>query len=153
MANWLFKTEPNEFSISDLERSPKQSTRWDGIRNYQARNFIRDNIKLGDTVWMYHSQVKPVGLVGLAEVITEPYPDPAQFDSDNKYFDAKSSREQPRWYCVDIRHIKTFAHTLAAAHLKTIEELQDMTLFKQGRLSIQPISDSHAAILMRQIEE
>ncbi len=151
MAHWLFKTEPSEFSIGDLYKSPGHTARWDGIRNYQARNLLRDEIEQDDLVWLYHSQCRAVGLVGMAKIITPAYPDPSQWDPESHYYDAKSSMDNPRWYCVDLCHQTTFEKPILLADLKKIAELQDMTLFKQGRLSVQPISAHHIKILHRLI--
>lgn len=98
MAYWLFKTEPDDFSINDLKNSPKQTTMWEGVRNYQARNFIRDNIKQGDLVMLYHSSCKHVGVVGIATVTRNAYPDPSQFDLSHAYYDAKATKVKPRWF-------------------------------------------------------
>lgn len=144
MAHWLFKTEPEEFSIADLERSPNGVTRWDGIRNYQARNFIRDKIRINDQVWLYHSKTKHKGISGLARVVKEAYPDPAQWNRQSAYFDPKSEVISPKWYCVDIQHEQTFDSVISLEQLKQDPELCDMLLLKQGRLSIQPISEPEA---------
>lgn len=148
MAYWLFKTEPDVFSIEDLQKSPNRTTRWDGIRNYQARNFLRDQVKKGDEVFIYHSQCKPPGIVGLAKVTVAAYADPAQFDPDNKYFDSGSKPEAPRWVAVDVQHRKTFKEPLSLPHIKQIPGLQQMVLLRQGRLSIQPVTEAEAKILL-----
>lgn len=148
MAYWLFKTEPDVFSIADLVNSPKSTTRWDGIRNYQARNFLRDQVQNGDQVFIYHSQCKPPGIVGLAQVTATAYPDPAQFDPANKYFDGQSKPEAPRWFAVDVQHRKTFKEPLSLPQIKQIPGLQQMVLLRQGRLSIQPVTAAEAKILL-----
>lgn len=148
MAYWLFKTEPDVFSIEDLVKSPKRTTRWDGIRNYQARNFLRDQAKPGDQVFIYHSQCKPPGIVGLARVMTPAYPDPAQFDPDSDYFDNKASTASPRWYALDVQHLNTFQEPLTLPQIKQMPGLQEMVLLRQGRLSIQPVTDAEAKILL-----
>jgi len=138
---WLFKTEPAEFGILDLAAQSGGKARWDGIRNYQARNNLRDHAASGDGVLIYHSSCKEPGVAGIAEVCSEPYPDPAQFDPESDYFDPKSTEEKPRWYCVDIRHRQTLEHVIPPATLKAHPKLVDMVLFRQGRLSVQPVSN------------
>lgn len=145
MNYWLFKTEPAEFSIDHLEHMG--STRWDGIRNYQARNLLRDQVTLGDQVLIYHSSCKPTAIVGIAEVISDAYPDPSQFDANSSYFDVKYSKENPRWFCLDIRHKHTFKNSLPLAALKQQPSLKNMVLLKQGRLSIQPVTHAEFALI------
>ena len=140
MAYWLFKSEPDDYSIDDLAHEKAGYTVWDGIRNYQARNFLRDNVAVGDGVLFYHSSCKNVGVVGTAEVVKAAYHDPAQFDPDNRYFDPKASKEAPRWYCVDIAFRSAFDTLIPLAELRTLPALSDMVLLNQGRLSIQPVS-------------
>lgn len=152
MHYWLFKTEPQEFSIQDLASAKNKTTRWDGIRNYQARNFIRDQIHQGDEVLIYHSQSKPNAIVGAARVVAAPYNDPAQFDPESKYFDIKSTPDKPRWFCVDIQLIKIFARPLALETVKRDERLEGMVLLKQGRLSIQPVSENEYSLIRRLTE-
>lgn len=147
--HWLFKTEPDVFSIDDLENSADKTTRWDGVRNYQARNLLRDQIKVGDEVFVYHSQCKVPGIVGLAKVVKAAYPDPAQFDPENDYFDPKADAENPRWFCVDIQHKRTFSKVIPLHELKQHPDLHDMVLLKQSRLSVQPVSADQAAIIRR----
>lgn len=149
MNYWLFKTEPAEFSIEDLAKAPRQSTRWDQIRNYQARNFIRDNIQTGDAVFIYHSQCRPTGIAGMAKVVTPAYPDPTQFDTQSDYFDPKSTTESPRWYSVDICLTGQWTPLLPLSVIKAQPDLQDMVLLKQGRLSVQPVTVSQARHLIR----
>lgn len=138
---WLFKTEPSEFGIADLAAQPDGKTRWDGIRNYQARNNLRDLTASGDGVLIYHSSCREPGVAGIAEICSAPYPDPAQFDPDSPYFDSKSTPDQPRWYSVDIRHRDTLKRVIPPATLKALPDLADMVLFRQGRLSVQPVSE------------
>ena len=104
MNYWLFKTEPDAFSIDDLKTAPQQTTLWEGVRNYQARNFMRDDIKLGDLVFIYHSSCKQVGVVGIATVTKEAYPDPTQFDLNSDYYDAKATPDKPRWFVVEVTY-------------------------------------------------
>lgn len=147
--HWLFKTEPHVFSIENLENSTDKTTRWDGVRNYQARNLLRDEIKVGDEVFVYHSQCKVPGIVGLAKVVKAAYPDPAQFNPESDYFDPKADADSPRWFCVDIQHHKTFAKVIPLQELKQNPDLHDMVLLKQGRLSVQPVTAAQAAVIKR----
>ena len=123
MQYWLFKTEPDAFSIDDLAARPNQTEHWDGIRNYQARNFLRDQVKQGDKVFIYHSSCKEVGIAGLAEVVKEAYPDHTQFDPESHYYDPKSSPENPRWVMVDVKFIEKFPDVLALKKIKTMPEI------------------------------
>lgn len=140
MNYWLFKTEPDEYSIRDLQVAPNQTAKWDGIRNYQARNFLRDQVAAGDLVFMYHSQCKHIGVVGVVEIVRAAYPDPAQYDENSKYFDAKATFDVPRWFCVDIKHQRTFPRVVSLQRIKAHPELANMVLIKQGRLSVQPVT-------------
>lgn len=142
MKHWLMKSEPDAFSIDDLKR--KKVEAWDGVRNYQARNFMRDGMKPGDQVFFYHSNCNPPGIVGIAEVASDAYPDPSQFDSKSKYFDPKSSREDPRWMLVDVKFVKKLKRTITLEELKADERLEDMPLLRKGnRLSVMPIAAGH----------
>lgn len=146
MAYWLFKSEPDEFSIDCLANAPDKTSIWDGIRNYQARNLLRDEVAVGDLVFFYHSSCPVPGIAGIAEVTAAPYPDPSQFNPDSPYFDGLCSKttassDQPRWYSVDIRFKQKFSEVLSRKTLKSVPELSEMTLFKQSRLSIQPVTD------------
>ena len=144
MNHWLFKTEPHVFSIEDLQACPNKTARWDEIRNYQARNFLRDEVKNGDTVLIYHSQCKPTAIVGAAKVVKPAYPDPSQFDPSSEYFDPKATPDKPRWFCVDIQHTKTFHQPVTLATIKNEPALGHMVLIKQGRLSVQPVTSEQA---------
>jgi predicted RNA-binding protein with PUA-like domain len=141
MNYWLFKTEPNAFSIVDLQKAKNQTTQWEGVRNYQSRNFLRDSIKVGDRVLFYHSRVEPMSVVGIVEVVRGGYPDFFSFDPTGKYFDPKSTVEKPVWYMVDVRLIEVFQTPVTLKQIKSFSELQDMFLLKKGaRLSIQPVT-------------
>ena len=140
MAAWLMKTEPDECSIDDALAAPRRLTPWTGVRNYQARNFMRDAMKIGDGVLFYHSSCELPGIAGLAEIASAPYPDPTQFDRNSPYYDPKSRREDPRWVCVDV-------HALKKTRLVPIEELRAhralakmATLRPGNRLSITPVT-------------
>ncbi len=150
MHYWLMKSEPNEVSIDDVLATPARTVPWFGVRNYQARNFMRDVMQVGDGVLFYHSSCAEPGIVGLAEVASTPYPDATQFDAGGKYFDAKATPEQPRWVCVDVRAISK-TRPLALSALRALPELGDMALLKRGnRLSITPVTGRQwQAILAR----
>ena len=137
---WLVKTEPESFSIHDLAKSPEQTTFWDGVRNYQARNFIRDEMKLGDRVLVYHSNANPSAVAGTAVVVREAYPDHTAWDKKNPHFDPAASPENPRWFMVDIQLDTIFADPLPLEKLRTIPALKNMELLRRGsRLSVQPV--------------
>ncbi|BDX04516.1 EVE domain-containing protein [Planctobacterium marinum] len=153
MGYWLFKTEPDAFGIDDLAARPDQTEPWDGVRNYQARNFLRDDIKLGDQVFIYHSSCKNVGIVGLAEVVKEGYVDGSQFDPEAKYYDPKAKTENPRWYRVDIKFIKKYANLLPLAEIKAMPEIQELALVKKGaRLSVMPVPEQEAKVLLARLD-
>lgn len=138
---WLMKSEPDAFSIDDLANSPGQKTHWEGVRNYQARNFMRDEMKVGDKVFFYHSNAKPLAIVGTMEVASEPYPDPSQFDPKSKYFDEKATEETPRWHLVDVKLVQKFKNPILRDEIRDEPELADMMLIQRGsRLSIQPVT-------------
>ena len=141
MNYWLFKSEPSEFSIDDL-KNVKKPEPWDGIRNYQARNLLRDEVKLNDSVLIYHSSCKDIGVAGTAKVVKEAYPDPAQFNPESHYFDPKANSDNPRWYCVDVTFESKFQQIISLKVIKETPELADMVLVKRGRLSIQPVTKS-----------
>ncbi|MEP1446412.1 MAG: EVE domain-containing protein [Paraglaciecola sp.] len=151
MQYWLFKTEPDAFSIDDLAKMPNQTEHWDGIRNYQARNFLRDQIKLGDQVFIYHSSCKEVGIVGLAEVVKEGYPDHTQFNPETKYFDPKSTQDNPRWYMVDIKFKQKFETLLPLKTIKQMANISEIGLVKKGgRLSVMPVTEHEFEILLKE---
>ena len=138
---WLMKTEPSTYSIDDLASEKSKSTHWDGVRNYQARNFMRDEMKKGDLVLLYHSNAKPPGVVGICTVCKESYPDFTQFDPNDKHFDAKSDPDNPRWFMVDIKLKKKFKQLISLDDLKSIKALEGMVLLQKGsRLSVQPVT-------------
>ena len=137
---WLMKSEPDVFSIEDLKNCPKKTEPWDGIRNYQARNFMRDQMRIGDGVLFYHSNCSPPGIVGYARIASKPYADPTQFDKKSKYFDAKSDPENPRWVLVDVKFVKK-SRLITLDELREHSALKDMRVLQKGsRLSITPIS-------------
>lgn len=137
---WLFKAEPHIYGIDHLAAAPDKIGRWDGIRNYQARNFLRDQVALNDEVFIYHSSCKHVGIVGTAKVVNTAYPDPTQFNPESDYYDPKSTAENPRWVSVDIQLTKVFPRIISLAEIKAQPLLENMVLVKQSRLSTQPVT-------------
>ena len=147
MAYWLMKSEPDAYGIDDLKRDRREP--WDGIRNYQARNMMRDDMKVGDKAFFYHSNCKEPGVVGIMKIASKPYPDPTQFDPDSKYYDSKSDPENPRWILVDVQYVKKLKRTITLAEIKAHPGLDDMILTRKGnRLSIMPVSDEHWDIIL-----
>lgn len=138
MRYWLMKTEPDVFSIDDLKA--KKFSLWDGVRNYQARNFMTQQMKPGDRVLFYHSNAEPPGVAGIAEVVGEAEPDPSQFDKKSEYFDPKSKPDAPTWLCVKVGFVEKFPRVVALPELRAEKKLADMLVLKKGqRLSIQPV--------------
>ncbi|PWQ99870.1 EVE domain-containing protein [Leucothrix pacifica] len=147
MQYWLIKSEPDAFSIDDLQAANVEP--WDGIRNYQARNFMRDQMKVGDQVFFYHSSCAAPGIVGICEVASEPYPDPTAFDPEANYYDPKSDPDKPKWILVDMKFVKKLEQVISLAELKTMPELAEMRLLKKGnRLSIMPVEKSEWEFIM-----
>lgn len=141
MRYWLMKTEPATFGIDDLQNRAGQTEPWDGVRNYQARNMMRDEMQVGDQVFFYHSNCDLPGIVGIAEIARAAYPDHTAFDPDNKHFDPKSSPDNPRWYMVDVRLVRKFKRTVSLQELKSCLELDGLALLRQGnRLSVLPVT-------------
>ena len=138
---WLFKSEPAAFSIQDLAKSPKKTTFWDGVRNYQARNFLRDTVKLGDRVLFYHSNADPLEIAGTAEVVKSGYPDHTAFDPTDHHYDPKSDPDKPTWYMVDIKLLQIFPQSVTRQQLQDSATTAGMTVLQRGmRLSIQPVT-------------
>lgn len=141
---WLFKSEPDVYGIDALAEDG--TTYWDGVRNYQARNLLRDEMQVGDKVLYYHSRIKPMGVVGIAEITRAGYPDPTQFEADSHYFDAKATPEAPRWYVVDVTFVEKFPRVVTLAEMKADPALEGMMVTRRGaRLSVQPVSPEHFA--------
>ena len=141
MAHWLMKSEPEEFSIDDLRARPKKTEPWDGVRNYQARNMMRDEMKKGDLIFFYHSNCEVPGIVGIAKVAREGYPDPTAFDPADKHYDPKSDPEDPRWFHVDVKFVRKLSRTIPLSELKSHEALAEMPLVRRGnRLSVMPVT-------------
>ena len=141
MNYWLMKSEPDEFSIDDLKRRPSGTEPWDGVRNYQARNMMRDGMAVGDLAFFYHSNCEEPGIVGVMSIASRGYPDPTAFDPDDKHYDSKSDSETPRWYLVDVRFKRKLKRTITLAELKEKKPLRRMQLLQKGnRLSVMPVT-------------
>ena len=149
MKYWLMKSEPETFGIDDLKKMPGQTEHWDGVRNYQARNMMRDEMKKGDQIFFYHSNCDVPGIVGIAKVARESYPDFTSWDPESHYYDPKSNEENPRWFMVDVKFVKKFKRTISLAELKADPALEDMPLVKKGsRLSIMPIAEQQREYIL-----
>ncbi len=148
---WLFKAEPHIYGIEHLNAAPKKIGRWDGIRNYQARNFLRGQVALGDEVFIYHSSCKNVGIVGTAKIVQTAYPDPTQFNPESDYYDPKSTAENPRWVSVDIQVTQTFTQIISLAEIKAQSILENMVLVKQSRLSTQPVTKAEWDFILQML--
>jgi predicted RNA-binding protein with PUA-like domain len=147
---WLVKSEPAAFSFDDLLGSPNRTTSWDGVRNYQARNFMRDGMKRGDLVFFYHSSTEPPAIVGIAEVVREGYPDRTAFEASDSHFDPKSKADAPTWMAVDLRAVEPLARPLTLAELRDVTGLERMVLLQRGsRLSVQPVTAKEWEIVYR----
>jgi len=150
---WLMKSEPDEFSIDDLEKAPRQTTPWFGVRNYQARNFMRDAMKVGDGVLFYHSSCPRPGIAGIAKVASKAYPDASQFDRKGDYFDPKSKREDPRWLNVDVKLVSK-TRLMPLEEMRTYRELQGMRTLRPGnRLSITPVTEAEWNFILARLAE
>lgn len=147
MNYWLFKTEPGCFSFADLQSSPGMTEHWDGVRNYQARNFLRDSVKFGDLVFFYHSNIPQPAIVGIAEVVREGYPDFTMFDPTGEHFDPKASVDRPVWYMVDVRYKQELLKAVTLESIKGNPLLASMPLVNRSRLSIQPVSAAEWLII------
>lgn len=153
MRYWLMKSEPDEVSFDDVLAAPKKTVAWFGVRNYQARNFMRDGMAVGDGVLFYHSSCAVPGVAGIAEVVSPPYPDASQFDKDSKYFDPKASQEQPRWISVDVHAVKQGSY-LPLSEMRAMPELAEMALLQKGsRLSITPVTPAQWKAILKRIEK
>lgn len=146
------KVEPDVYSIDDFERD--KTTYWDGVRNYQARNFLRDKIKKGDRVFFYHSNAEPSGIAGIAEVVKEGYPDPTAFDKKDIHYDADSDPKKPTWYVVDIKFVKRFKQVIPLEQLRKTAGLEKMPLLQRGqRLSVQPVSEKEWNTIIKMMDD
>jgi len=147
---WLVKTEPDCFSIGDLAAAPDQTTCWDGVRNYQARNFLRDDMKRGDRVLVYHSSATPPAIVGTAIVVREGYPDHTAWNKKSDHYDPASTSDNPRWFMVDLRLERVFDRELPLPELRGVAALKTMELLRRGsRLSVQPVSEAEFAAVLK----
>jgi len=147
MAYWLMKSEPDAYSIDDLERDGREM--WDGIRNYQARNMMRDDMRIGDEAIFYHSACKEPAAVGIMKIASKPYPDPTQFDPESKYYDPKSNENDPRWQLVDVEFVRKFSRALTLKELRAQPGLDGMILLRRGnRLSVMPVEKQHWNLLL-----
>lgn len=156
MKYWLFKSEPGEFSIDDLASMPGRKEHWDGVRNYQARNFMRDEMRKGDRAFFYHSSCAQPGIVGIVEVCRESYPDHTAFDPADKHFDEKSDPDNPRWFMVDIKLVRKLDRPITLKELKSYEKrgLKDFVLLRRGnRLSVMPVTKKHWDFITRLIQK
>ena len=146
---WLMKSEPSCFSIDDLAASTNQTSPWDGVRNYQARNFMRDDMQVGDQIFFYHSNCKPPGIVGIAQVASAAYPDYTAFYPTSDHPDASSTPENPRWFMVDVQFKQKFPHLLSLDMLKQYPQLSNLPLIRKGnRLSVMPVSEQDWAFIL-----
>lgn len=149
MKYWLLKSEPDVFSLEDLKNSPNQTEPWDGIRNYQARNLMRDEMKVGDQAFFYHSRQAEPAIVGTVRVVREAYPDHTSWDPSSKYFDEKSSPENPRWLMVDVQFESEFSRPVTLKELRSVPELKEMFLLRKGmRLSVQPVTEEEFQLIL-----
>jgi predicted RNA-binding protein with PUA-like domain len=147
---WLFKTEPDTFSIDDLRSATRGFETWDGVRNYQARNFLRDEVKLNQEVFIYHSSCAVPGITGIGKIVRSAYPDANQFNPESPYYDPKSSAAKPRWVCVDVAFVEQWPRVVSLKQLKAFPELADMALVQKGsRLSIQPVAPTQWRFITR----
>lgn len=138
--HWLLKSEPQTFAIADLAAAPEQTTCWEGVRNYQARNYLRQ-MQIGEQALFYHSNADPPAIVGIVEITRTAYPDPFAFDPTSRYFDPKSRPDAPRWFMVDVRLLRAFSDPLPLHALRTVPDLKNMELLRKGsRLSVQPVT-------------
>lgn len=147
--HWLFKSDPDSFGLAHFKACKDKTTLWDGVRNYQARNLLRDVIRVGDGVLFYHSQEKPPAVVALARVVRAGYPDPTQFDARSKYYDPQSTRLDPRWFVVDIRHEQDLKHPVSLAEIRETPGLEKMVLVNRSRLSVQPVRQQEWRIIVK----
>ena len=149
---WLVKSEPEVFSFDDLVLAPKRTTMWDGVRNFAARNFLRDGMKLGDQVFFYHSMANPQAIVGICEVVKEGYPDPTAFDKKSYGYDADSKKDDPQWFVVDLRAVEQLPRPVTLPEIKARKELADMALVRIGRLSVTPVRAAEWATILKMAE-
>ena len=150
---WLVKSEPGTFSFDDLMARPERTTHWDGVRNYTARTFMRDGMKLGDPVFFYHSSAEPTAIVGVCEVVREGYPDHTALDRNDPRFDPDSDPEDPKWFMVDLRAVRALPRPLPLSELRARKELAGMALLRIGRLSVSPVRSAEWEVIMKMADE
>jgi len=149
MRHWLLKTEPEAFSFDDLLQAPRKTAGWDGVRNYQARNFLRDEMKKGDRALIYHSNADPPAVVGVAEIVREGYPDPTQFDAKHDHYDPAARKDAPRWFQVDVKALQKLRRPLPLDELRGVKALSKMPLLQRGqRLSVQPVGEREFELIL-----
>ncbi len=148
MHYWLFKTEPDTFSIEDLANSPARKEGWDGVRNYQARNYMRDDMEVDDLAFVYHSSCKTPGIAGLAKISKTGLIDPLQFDPESHYFDPKATKECPRWFMVELMHLETFEKVLPLSVIKKHPSVSEIPLLNRSRLSVMPVVEDEFNLLL-----
>jgi predicted RNA-binding protein with PUA-like domain len=148
MKFWLLKSEPDVYSWNDLKKEKNLKTSWEGIRNYQARNFIRDEMSPGDLAFFYHSNIKPAAIVGIVEIVSKPCVDHFVFEKEHRYFDPKSNPQNPVWYMVDVKAHQEFQEPITIDRIKTIPELEQMVLLNNSRLSVQPVKEDEWKIIL-----
>lgn len=151
---WLIKSEPETFSLDDFQRKKDQTEPWDGVRNYQARNYMRDEMKVGDQVLFYYSNCSKPGVVGVVEVVRESYADPSQWDEKSEYYDPKATRENPRWFMVDMKFVSRLPRIVSLQEMKGKKELQGMKLVQRGnRLSVMPVTHEEYKVVLKMAKE
>lgn len=154
MGAWLMKSEPDVFGIDDLANAPNATDMWDGVRNYQVRNMIRDEMCRGDRALFYHSNTQPPGVVGIMEIASDPYPDPTAFDPDDPHYDPKGDPDRPRWYCVDVRFVERLPAKVTLQSMREEPALDGFPLIRKGnRLSIVPVTDAQWDVILQLAEQ
>lgn len=149
MSYWLLKSEPTSFSIDDLARSPRKTTSWDGVRNFQARNMIRDQMRRGDRAFLYHSSCEVPGIVGIVRIVSEGYPDPTAFERGHHHFDPASNRDDPRWFMVDVTLERRLSRVITLEELRGQSGLRGLALLNRGnRLSVMPVDATHWKLIL-----
>jgi len=150
MNYWLMKSEPEEFGVDDLEARPKKTEPWDGVRNYQARNMMRDQMKKGDLAFFYHSNCEVPGIVGVMKIAREGYPDPTAFDPEDKHYDPKSDPDNPRWFLVDVKFVRKLKRTIPLSELREQPKLANLALVRRGnRLSVMPVAKAEWDLILK----
>lgn len=146
---WLLKQEPTDFSFDDLWAAPKRTTNWEGVRNFKARNYLRDEIRTGDRAFFYHSNADPSAVVGIVEIVRDGYPDDTAFDKESPYYDDDADREKPRWFQVDVKAVEKLPHPVSLTDIKAQPKLASMALVRISQLSVQPVTPEEWALIMK----